>query len=155
MSRSRMLPRILLCSLLLTPAASCHHGSAAPARLAAPDTGEAGYGMQATTQSSIGVQTARPNQGGAVTTTRIEDLFAGRFAGLEVQRTGSGKVVLRIRGVEPLVVVNGLEGDSHLLLAVRPQDVTRIEVLKDPGSTAIYGNRGLNGVVVITTRRGH
>lgn len=154
MSHSRMLPRILICSLLLTPAASCQHRSAASARLPAPDAQEAGYGMQATTQSSIGVQTAKPNQGGDVTTTRIEDLFAGRFAGLDVQRTGAGKVVLRIRGVEPLVVVNGLEGDSHLLLTVRPQDVTRIEVLKDPGATAIYGNRGLNGVVVITTRRG-
>jgi TonB-dependent SusC/RagA subfamily outer membrane receptor len=153
MSPSRMLPRILLCSLVLTSVAGCHHRSAAPARLPAPDAEEAGYGMQATTQSTIGVQTARPNQGGAVTATRIEDLFAGRFAGLEVQRTGTGKVVLRMWGGEPLVVVNGLEGDSHLLLAVRPQDVTRIEVLKDPGATAIYGNRGLHGVVVITTRR--
>jgi TonB-dependent starch-binding outer membrane protein SusC len=154
MSRSRMLPRILLCSLLLTAVAGCHHRSAAPARLPSPDAEEAAYGIQATTQSSIGVQTATLNQGSAVTTTRVEDLFAGRFAGLDVQRTAAGKVVLRIRGVEPLVVVNGLEGDSNLLLAVRPQDVTRIEVLKDAGATAIYGNRALNGVVVITTRRG-
>lgn len=52
------------------------------------------------------------------------------------------------------MVVDGLEGDSHLLLALRPQDVVRIEVLKDPGSTAIYGDRGLNGVIMITTRQG-
>jgi TonB-dependent SusC/RagA subfamily outer membrane receptor len=40
-----------------------------------------------------------------------------------------------------------------LLLSVRPQDVSRIEVLKDAGSTAIYGSRGANGVILVTTKK--
>jgi TonB-dependent starch-binding outer membrane protein SusC len=153
MSASRILPRNLLCSLLLCSAAGCHHRSVVPESTSAPDRTDIEYGLQSTTHTSLGIQSSKPNQPGDVKTSRIFDLFAGRFAGVQVQRTGAGKVSIRLRGVEPLVVVDGLEGDSHLLLALSPRDVVRIDVLKDPGSTAIYGNRGLNGVIVITTRR--
>ncbi|MBA4159617.1 MAG: TonB-dependent receptor plug domain-containing protein [Longimicrobiaceae bacterium] len=153
MSQSRILPRILVFSLVLTSAAGCHHRSAGPARSSAPDEAQVGHGMHATARTSIGVQSSQPNELGDVETTRIEDLFAGRFAGVQVQRTGVGKILIRIRGVEPLVVVDGLEGDSHLLLGLRPQDVVRIDILKDAGATAIYGERGRNGVIVISTRQ--
>jgi TonB-dependent SusC/RagA subfamily outer membrane receptor len=126
---SRMLPRILLYGLVFTSAVGCHQRYLASGGLYAP---------------------GEPN----VTTTRIEDLFAGRFPGVQVQRTGGGALSVRFRGVEPLLVVDGLEGDSHLLLTVRPRDVTRIAVLRDPSDTAIYGNRGLCGVIVITTKNG-
>jgi TonB-dependent SusC/RagA subfamily outer membrane receptor len=64
-------------------------------------------------------------------------------------RGGSG-------GGEPLYVVDGLplpEGFSPSRL--NADDVERIDVLKDWGSTAVYGARGANGVIVIRTRRGH
>jgi TonB-dependent SusC/RagA subfamily outer membrane receptor len=145
MSASPILPRNLLCSLLLCSAVGCHHRSVVPESTSAPDRTDV--------HTSLGIQSSKPNQPGDVKTSHIVDLFAGRFAGVQVQRTGAGKVSVRLRGVEPLVVVDGLEGDSHLLLALNPRDVVRIDVLKDTGSTAIYGNRGLNGVIVITTRR--
>jgi TonB-dependent starch-binding outer membrane protein SusC len=91
---------------------------------------------------------------------RMEDLLA-RVPGLEVARNG-GEISLRIRGnlsgVDPLVVVDGMQvrqgGVSSMLSAMNPQDVARVQVLKDAGSTAIYGSAGVNGVVLITTKRG-
>lgn len=93
-------------------------------------------------------------------TGRMEDLLA-RVPGLEVIRRG-GEVALRIRGNfsgnDPLVVIDGMVirtgGVSQLLNGMNPQDVARIEVLKDAGSTAIYGSGGANGVILITTKRG-
>lgn len=93
-------------------------------------------------------------------TGRMEDLLA-RVPGLEVIRKG-GEIALRVRGNfsggDPLVVVDGMVirtgGVSQLLNGMNPHDVARIEVLKDAGSTAIYGSGGVNGVVLITTRRG-
>jgi TonB-dependent SusC/RagA subfamily outer membrane receptor len=93
--------------------------------------------------------------------TRIEELIAGRVAGVSVQRTLTG-YSLRIRGVttvlgetEPLVVLDGhpLPQGGRDLAYVAPADVERIEVLKDAGATAFYGMRGANGVLVITTKR--
>jgi TonB-dependent SusC/RagA subfamily outer membrane receptor len=96
---------------------------------------------------------------------RVGELLQGRVSGLDVIRRGDGSFSLRIRGVtsfmgsnEPLVVVDGLPlaqfGLSSALAGINPHDVTRIDVLKDAASTAIYGSRGANGVIVITTKRG-
>ena len=58
---------------------------------------------------------------------------------------------------EPLYVIDGTPVQSfrpgHALDGINPQDVARIDVLKDAGSAAIYGTRAANGVIVITTRR--
>jgi TonB-dependent SusC/RagA subfamily outer membrane receptor len=147
---------LLLCftGLLISSTAGCHRGSGVPAALPAHDGAHVGHGMQATLPAAVGIQSATPSELGVLKTSRIEDLFGARFAGVQVHRTGTAGIAVRIRGVEPLVVVDGLEGNSHLLLTVRAQDVVRIDVLKDPGTTAIYGERGRNGVIVITTRQG-
>ena len=94
--------------------------------------------------------------------TRFEDLLQGRVAGVAVSRNSSGGMSVRIRGAqslysdaEPLFIVDGmplLSGGQ--LSGIAPQDVDRIDVLKDAGATAIYGSRGANGVVVVTTKRG-
>ena len=77
----------------------------------------------------------------------------------------NGEIAVRIRGAaagrdggEPLLVVDGMPlapGASlqRLLASINPADVARIDVLKDAGSTAVYGSRGVNGVIVIRTRR--
>ena len=96
--------------------------------------------------------------------SNIEEMLNGRIAGLEVTRRGNGTFSLRVRGArsfggdaEPLVVVDGLmygtavAGD--VLATMSPQDIRRVDVLKDAGATAVYGSRGVNGVVLITTRR--
>jgi TonB-dependent SusC/RagA subfamily outer membrane receptor len=91
----------------------------------------------------------------------MEDMFAGRFPGLDVVRLPSGGITFRIRGIstimghsDPLIIVDGMElpaGDG--LLSLNPDDIARIEVLKDSGSTSAYGIKGANGVIVITTKR--
>ena len=94
--------------------------------------------------------------------TRIEDLLQGRVAGVVVSRNRAGAPSVRIRGAqslygdgEPLFVVDGLPLLSGgPLSGIAPQDIARIDVLKDAGATAIYGSRGANGVIVITTKRG-
>ncbi len=94
---------------------------------------------------------------------RAEELMIGRFPGVEVVRLASGDLSVRIRGAttllgsnEPLFVIDGMEispGPGGALAGINPGDIAKIEVLKDVGSTALYGVRGANGVVLITTRR--
>lgn len=88
----------------------------------------------------------------------------GQVAGLNIS-TGSGQpganstVVLRgvgsINGnIEPLYVIDGVPLNVDNFRSLNPNDIETISVLKDAGATAIYGNRGANGVIVITTKRG-
>lgn len=94
--------------------------------------------------------------------TRVEELLKGRVAGVEVIETGNGFKV-RIRGQQsmtgdsqPLYVVDGMPmtPGPDGLVSINPRDVESIEVLKDASSTAIYGVRGANGVILIKTKRG-
>ncbi len=88
----------------------------------------------------------------------LADVLQGHFAGLLVQRS-NGSVSVQIRGVgsgivsDALIMVDGVEAPPQALLQIRPMDVQRIEVLKG-AAAGLYGMRGANGVVVITTRRG-
>jgi TonB-dependent outer membrane receptor, SusC/RagA subfamily, signature region len=89
-------------------------------------------------------------------------MFVGKFPGLEVIRLPSGGITFRIRGVgtilgsaEPLIILDGMEllNGGGGLLFLNPDDIAKIEVLKDVGSTGAYGVRGANGVILITTKR--
>lgn len=93
----------------------------------------------------------------------IEDLLAGRISGVMVDRSGYGSLSIRIRGIgsfrnsEPLFVVDGVALPANvplrgLLSGINPNEVMRIDVLKDATSAAIYGSRAANGVVLITLR---
>ena len=99
--------------------------------------------------------------------TRVEDLLLGRVPGLQMVPLSNGNYTLRIRGTrslhgnaaadEPLLVIDGVPlfgSIGSALASIAPRDVARIEVLKDAAATGIYGSRGANGVIVITTRRG-
>src|SRR5690606_41712249 len=101
------------------------------------------------------VEAERPAEGirSAAPTSRTEDLFSGRHAALNVYRTAAGGIEMRLRGVEPLLVIDGLEADPVALLTIRPESLVRIEVLRNISDTALYGSRGVNGVVRVTTRR--
>jgi iron complex outermembrane receptor protein len=97
-----------------------------------------------------------------VRVVRAEELLVGRFAGVEVLPLPGGGVSVRIRGAtsvslstEPLYVVDGMPINAEpggALKWLPPQDISKIEVLKDIGSTAFYGVRGANGVILITTK---
>ena len=94
--------------------------------------------------------------------TRLEDALQGRAAGVTVAKANGqpgSNFKIRIRGVNsvtgnnsPLVVVDGIQGVS--LNTLNPNDIATIDVLKDASATAIYGVRGSNGVIMVTTKRG-
>jgi len=88
-----------------------------------------------------------------------EALLQGQASGVTVFTTGQpgGSSVVLIRGITsagntaPLVIIDGVPGNMHDL---NPNDIQSIQVLKDAGAAAIYGVRGSNGVIIITTKRG-
>lgn len=91
--------------------------------------------------------------------------LSGQVAGLNIT-TASGQpganATVNLRGVtsingntEPLFIIDGAPVDQDNFRSLNPQDIASVSVLKDAGATAIYGNRGANGVVVITTRSGN
>ena len=94
----------------------------------------------------------------------FEELLEGQVAGVQVIRHAGGGISFRIRGpgsisgdTEPLYVVDGMSvyvATGRGLDWLNPGDILRIEILKDASTTSMYGVRGANGVVVITTRRG-
>src|SRR5690606_24275511 len=55
---------------------------------------------------------------------------------------------------EPLYIIDGIPMSSNRFRSLNPNEIDRVDILKDAGATAIYGNRGANGVIVITTKRG-
>lgn len=99
--------------------------------------------------------------------TNLASALQGELAGVEVRTTsgapGSG-VQINVRGAtsinedgssNPLYVVDGVPMDDDFdLISLNPQDIASIEVLKDASSSAIYGSRGANGVVIITSKKG-
>jgi TonB-dependent SusC/RagA subfamily outer membrane receptor len=94
----------------------------------------------------------------------VEQLLMARASGLEVRSLGQGQFTLLVRGrpglgdrQEPLVVIDGTpytENGADVLASMTPRDVKRVEVLRDAASTSLYGTRGTNGVLLVTTRRG-
>lgn len=94
--------------------------------------------------------------------TQISDALQGRVSGVNVISDGlpGGSVKIRVRGSnsinksnEPLYVVDGLVRESGLD-GINPEDIASMQILKDASATAIYGSRGANGVVIITTKKG-
>ncbi|HLT79563.1 MAG TPA: TonB-dependent receptor [Cyclobacteriaceae bacterium] len=103
--------------------------------------------------------------------TTLEQAIQGRSAGVYVtQNTGApgGGISVNIRGInsingtnEPLYVVDGVQiqgsisaSGTNPLASLNPSDIASMEILQGPSATAIYGSRGTNGVVLITTKRG-
>lgn len=93
--------------------------------------------------------------------TSADQVIQGRMAGVQVVTSGSpgGYVAVRIRGTgtinnsDPLYVIDGFPVAGGIS-AINPDDIASIDVLKDASAAAIYGSRGANGVVIITTKRG-
>jgi TonB-dependent SusC/RagA subfamily outer membrane receptor len=99
---------------------------------------------------------------GRVQFAHLEELLQGRVPGLRVIRLANGEFSVRLRGTrsfaddgEPLVVIDGVPAMSlgRALGRVAPGDVERVDVLNG-AAAAIYGSRGANGVILITTKRG-
>jgi TonB-dependent starch-binding outer membrane protein SusC len=123
-----------------------------------------GYGTQLRqdlTGAIASVSSKEFNQGPI--TSPLQQL-AGRAAGVNINQVGSepGQApIIRIRGISsligdnnPLVVVDGIQGDINFLNQIPPGEIETIDILKDASATAIYGSRGAGGVVLVTTKRG-
>jgi TonB-dependent SusC/RagA subfamily outer membrane receptor len=93
---------------------------------------------------------------------RVEEVMVGKFSGVQVYQGPEGLIV-RIRGAtsvygsnDPLYVIDDMvvqPGPGGALVGINPNDIEKIEVLKDIGQTARWGVQGANGVVLITTKR--
>lgn len=120
-----------------------------------------GYGVQRKsdlTGAVASVKTADALKG--TPTGNVSDALQGRMAGVSVL-SGSGNPsddnTIRVRGINsitaetgPLVVIDGFIGGS--LQSLNPSDIASIEVLKDASATAVYGSRGANGVILVSTK---
>jgi TonB-linked SusC/RagA family outer membrane protein len=93
---------------------------------------------------------------------RVEDALQGRASGVQVIKNSGApgsEISIRVRGAnsingnnQPLIVIDGIIGAD--LRSLNTNDIASMEILKDASSTAVYGSRGANGVVLITTKKG-
>ena len=118
-----------------------------------------GYGSQKRSDISGAVSTVHADEIKEQPTMRVEQALQGRTAGVQVSQTSGSPgspLTVRVRGIgtinnsDPLYIVDGLpvEGLDYL----NPNDIETINILKDAASAAIYGARGANGVILITTK---
>lgn len=132
-----------------------------------------GYGSQKRQDLTGSVASIAEKDIKSLPITSADQALQGRAAGVQVTQNSSapgGSTTIRIRGGnsiqggnEPLYVIDGIpvyndsgQSGANLngLSAVDPNDIQSIEILKDASATAIYGSRGANGVVIVTTKRG-
>jgi len=118
-----------------------------------------GYTYQKVKEITGSISSVKPKDLTAVPAGQVEQMLQGRVAGLTVISSGEpgAKANIRLHGignfgdVAPLYIIDGIPGDINLL---NPYDIESLQVLKDAGSYSIYGVRGANGVIVVTTRKG-
>ncbi|WP_050700076.1 TonB-dependent receptor [Dysgonomonas sp. BGC7] len=123
-----------------------------------------GYGVQKKSHLTGSISKLNGEGLANMPVTRVDQALQGKIAGVNIQNTTSETGVapqIRVRGMgslsvggEPLVVVDGYPVADGLSF-VEAADIESIEVLKDAASSAIYGSRGANGVIMITTKTGN
>ena len=130
-----------------------------------------GYGVAKKSDLTGSVTALKPDTKNKGVVVNPQDMMQGKIAGVSVNSndgTPGGGAQIRIRGGsslsgsnDPLIVIdgmamdnNGVKGLANLLAMVNPQDIESFNVLKDASATAIYGSRGSNGVIIITTKKG-
>ena len=120
-----------------------------------------GYGTQQRRDVTGAVASVAAEQLPPIATASADQILQGAVAGVQVTPSSGrpgDRAIVRIRGVgtlndaSPLYVVDGMLLDD--IGFVNPRDIASVEVLKDASATAIYGSRGANGVIIITTKRG-
>ena len=130
-----------------------------------------GYGVARKNDLTGSVTAIKPDEKNHGLITSAQDMMQGKIAGVNVTNGGGtpgGGATIRIRGGsslnasdDPLIVIDGLamdnqgiKGSANALSMVNPNDIESFTVLKDASATAIYGSRGSNGVIIITTKKG-
>ena len=124
---------------------------------------EVGYGSVDKDDYAGSVSTVDGEDAKASHPRSLADMLRGRASGVQVSEVAGGGIRVRIRGSRSLTAGNDplyLVDDAMVqtvdgtLYGINPHDVESISVLKDASATAIYGSRGSNGVILITTKRG-
>jgi tonB-linked outer membrane protein, susC/ragA family len=130
-----------------------------------------GYGVVKKSDLTGSVAALKPDTKNKGLVVNPQDMLSGKVAGVNITSDGGAPGAgssIRIRGGSslnasnnPLIVIdgiamdqNGVQGLSNPLAMVNPQDIESFNVLKDASATAIYGSRGSNGVIIITTKKG-
>ena len=123
-----------------------------------------GYGEVKKSDLTGSVTNVRMNDIKDAPVTSIDQALQGRVAGVDIMSTSgdpSSTTSIRIRGTrsitasnEPLIVVDGVIDAVQDLTDINSSDIESISILKDASATAIYGSRGSNGVVIVTTKKG-
>lgn len=119
-----------------------------------------GYGTQRKKDLSGAIAQVKGDVINEYSTLSVANALQGRVAGVEISQLngqpGAGMQV-RIRGAnsikgsnDPLWIIDGFPGDINM---INTSDIESVEILKDASATAIYGSRGANGVVIVTTKR--
>lgn len=119
-----------------------------------------GYGTMKKSDLTSSISSVKNDVISSASTSNIGDILQGKVPGLNIGTSryeGDNQSIL-IRGERsmkagnaPLVIVDGVTGDMNTL---SPNDIESIEILKDAASAAIYGSRGANGVIIVTTKKG-
>ncbi|WP_299607957.1 TonB-dependent receptor [uncultured Aquimarina sp.] len=133
-----------------------------------------GFGTQSRRKITANIASISSDKINEIPTPSLQSSLTGKAAGVQVTQLNGkveGGIKVRVRGVatisssqEPLYVVDGIpitNADESInnspinpLIALNPNDIESIDILKDASSAAIYGARGTNGVIIITTKQG-
>lgn len=130
-----------------------------------------GYGTQRKVETTGAIASVKAEDIVQTPVTNVAQGLQARMAGVQITQNSSapgGNISVRVRGTnsingtsEPLYIVDGIQisnsggvNEVSPLSTINPSDIESVEVLKDASATAIYGSRGANGVVLITTKRG-
>ena len=123
-----------------------------------------GYGTSKKTDLTGSVASVKMTDIKDAPVLSVDNALQGRIAGADFMSTDGAPgstTTIRIRGTrsitasnEPLIIVDGITDAIHDLNDINPDDIASISVLKDASSTAIYGSRGANGVIIVTTKAG-
>ena len=143
--------KILFLSFVTTLLVACGSSS----RVASKGDVQIGYGSQDRDKVTTSVSNVKVKKTDAQTYSDMYDYLRGRVAGVTV--TSDKRIIIRGIGTnsdatDPLILVDGVETTD--LSGINPTDVQSVDVIKD-GSSAIYGMRGANGVIIINTVGSH
>jgi TonB-dependent starch-binding outer membrane protein SusC len=137
--------------------------SLAPSVYALGEVVVVGYGTQRRADVTGSLVTVNSEALREVPVANLQQALQGRAAGVEVQRVGTAPGAtarIRVRGErtingsnDPLLVLDGIPFEGNIS-DINPDEIESVNVLKDASATAIYGSRGANGVIIITTKRG-
>lgn len=123
-----------------------------------------GYGTTRKSDLTGSVASVKMNDIVDSPTVSVDHALQGKVAGVDIMSTSGepgATTSIRVRGTrsimasnEPLIVVDGVIDAVSDMSEINPDDIESISILKDASSTAIYGSRGANGVVIVTTKKG-